>query len=242
LSSNTLIEKASEYNLLHPWLGRGLLTNTGDNWRSRRKLLTPAFHFKIIDEFIPIINRHSFTFVDRLKQTVGSTIDDICPYVTTCTLDIICETAMGVKINAQRDNNSEYVEAVNTLGESFNRRLFDISGWFDFIFYRTEYGQRFAKSLKVLHQFTRKIIRKRKQEILNKRTETSSLDEDSAVGRKKRKAFLDLLLEHHMSPESKLSEEDIREEVDTFMFEGMEENLISLSIYLRLNEMNEKNG
>ncbi len=227
MSSNTLIEKSSNYDLLHPWLGRGLLTNTGDKWRSRRKLLTPAFHFRIIDDFIPIINEHSFTFVDRLKLTVGSIIDDICPYVTSCTLDIICDTAMGVKINAQRDTNSEYVKAVYTLGESFMRRNLHMSGWFDFIFYRTEFGKQYTKSLNTLHQFTRQVIRDRKQEILHKKIDTSSLDEDSAVGRKRRMAFLNLLLEHHLSPESKLSEEDIREEVDTFMFEGMDENFIS---------------
>jgi cytochrome P450 len=183
--------------------------------------LTPAFHFRIIDDFIPIINEHSFTLVERLKQKVGTIIDDICPYVTTCTLDIICDTAMGVKINAQKDANSEYVNAVYVLGESFIRRNLDVSGQFDFIFHRTKFGKAYLQSLKTLHSFTRKVIRDRKEEILNKKSTDKSKDSDSVIGRKKRMAFLDLLLEHHLSTDSKLSEEDIREEVDTFMFEGI---------------------
>lgn len=49
LRSNTHINKSFSYDILLPFLGRGLLINTGHKWRNRRKLLTPAFHFKILD-------------------------------------------------------------------------------------------------------------------------------------------------------------------------------------------------
>ena len=111
------------------------------------------------------------------------------------------------------------------MGECFLERLTQPHYWADQIYYRSVPGQRFADNLIRLHGFTRKVIRDRKTEILNqtntiryKRTANGyiALEENE---KDQRKAFLDLLINHHIKT-SELTEEDIREEVDTFMFEG----------------------
>lgn len=89
LSSLTLIEKADEYEPIKEWLGDGLLISTGDKWHARRKVFTPAFHFKILEQFVEIFDKQSKIFVDNLRQFKGRDFD-IFPLITLCTLDIIC--------------------------------------------------------------------------------------------------------------------------------------------------------
>nr|CAD7256509.1 unnamed protein product [Timema shepardi] len=111
LSSNKLLDKGSNYQFLDKWLGTGLLTSTGTKWRNHRRIITPTFHFKILEDFLEVFNTNGRKMVDKLRKEVGGLEFDIHSYVTLCTLDIICETAMGISINAQDGGSADFVEA-----------------------------------------------------------------------------------------------------------------------------------
>ncbi|KAK6010648.1 hypothetical protein OSTOST_24298, partial [Ostertagia ostertagi] len=84
-----------------------------EKWRTRRKLLTPAFHFKVLNDFQVIHDRQAKIFVGQLEKMVSSEKEfDIFPFVKRCALDIICETAMGCHISAQENHQHPYVESV----------------------------------------------------------------------------------------------------------------------------------
>lgn len=113
LSSNKILTKGKGYELLHSWLGTGLLTSVGEKWHTRRRLFTPAFHFRILDDFMSTINAQSFILAKKLGELSRANRKfDILPVVTMCTLDTICETVMGTTIYAQSDESNPYVSAV----------------------------------------------------------------------------------------------------------------------------------
>ena len=55
-NTTTLLNKSGDYDPMEKWLGSGLLISGHEKWQKRRKMLTPAFHFKILDDAQIIFN------------------------------------------------------------------------------------------------------------------------------------------------------------------------------------------
>ncbi len=221
--------KGRSYNFLHPWLGTGLLTSngneSGDKWHTRRKMLTPAFDFSIVKQFVSVFNEQSRILVQVLDAHCNATKDgtksvDVFPIVTHATLDVICAAAMGRHFNAQLETNNEYASSVKLASELIWTRITTPFLNPDFIWKMSPQGRKLKALLKVLHGFTDRVIAERRAS----RQKPSSAAADSSGNDGRRLAFLDLLLENES-----LSDSDIREEVDTFMFEGHDTTASGLS-------------
>ncbi|XP_036911115.1 cytochrome P450 4V2 [Sturnira hondurensis] len=219
LTNSKEIDKSHLYTFLEPWLGQGLLTSTGYKWRSRRKMLTPTFHFTILEDFLDVMNEQANVLVNKLKRHVDGEAFNCFIYITLCALDIICETAMGKNISAQSDGDSKYVRAVYRMTNMVYRRMKMPWLWFDFFYLMFKEGWEHKRTLQIVHNFTNNVINERATEI--ERAEECQNDEkDAAPSKKKCRTLLDLLLNVTDEEGRKLSHDDIREEVDTFMFEG----------------------
>ncbi|XP_011701424.1 PREDICTED: cytochrome P450 4C1-like [Wasmannia auropunctata] len=159
-----------------------------------------------------------------LKDMKGS-VDDLMSFISHHTLNAICETAMGTSLQDMKsDVQQQYREAVYDIGEILIYRL--MRPWLTpkMIFSLTSMGEKHEKALKILHGFTEKIIAERKQYHEStggrylKHLEDDTVDDKEIIGiKKKRLAMLDLLI---ATAHNGLSDMDIREEVDTFLFEG----------------------
>ncbi|KAL3876313.1 hypothetical protein ACJMK2_034175 [Sinanodonta woodiana] len=238
ISSSKHMDKSVDYRFLHPWLGTGLLTSTGDKWRSRRKMLTPSFHFRILNDFLSVFNDQAKILEKKLRAKTDGADFNIYTYIALCTLDIICETAMGRNVNAQGNSDSAYVKAVNRITELTILRQRSPWLWPDFIFNLTRDGKDYKKCLKILHEFTEKVIRE-KEEARSMDEKTLTMDDmlkdrdEDDIGKKKRLAFLDMLLCAVENGE-KLPFLDVREEVDTFMFEGHDTTAVATNWAIHL--------
>ncbi|CAH1732233.1 cytochrome P450 4C1 [Aphis gossypii] len=230
LKSSVHIDKNLEYNLLLPFIGTGLVTNSGPQWFKRRKLLTPTFHFNILEDFIPLIEKQCKTLVKVLRKELNNVTGfDIKPYAKLAALDTIGITAMGCEFNSQENSQLEYVKALDELTAIMQKRF--ITPWLkpNFLFNLTSLSKRQNACIDVIHTFTKKVIKDRKDnyKLFNNQMSDANKNEIHH-GKKYNKALLDLLLE--LSDDGKiLSDKDIQEEVDTFMFAGVDTSSVTLS-------------
>ena len=134
---------------------------------------------------------------------------------------------MGTRVNAQGDADSEYVKNIYMVNKVVFRRIRDPLLRMDAMFKWKEPQQskEYYDGVKMMQGFTRDIIRKRMQQ---RKYDQENADNIGQGQEKKRTAFLDLLLECYDKGE--IDFEGIREEVDTFLFEGHDTTSAALNM------------
>ncbi|CAG9771771.1 unnamed protein product [Ceutorhynchus assimilis] len=228
-SSSTHIEKSVQYEFMNNWLGLGLLTSKGSHWRKHRKAITPAFHFSILKDFIAVFDSNGTNLIKRLKGEVGKDSTEISKVVSLYALDVICEATMGVRVNALEQENSEYIKSVKALCSIIVDRIF--SPLHPLLYPITWNYYKEKRALKVVHAYVEDVISQRIEEKSKKNLNKDRHKMEEDFGLKRRLAFLDLLLETTIDGQL-LSKRDLRDEVNTFMFEGHDTTSTAISFCL----------
>lgn len=70
----------------------------GQKWKAHRKMLTPSFHFKILEQFTGVFNRNGDILTHRLSSHVDGPQFDITSYITMCTLDVVCGKSLSCRM------------------------------------------------------------------------------------------------------------------------------------------------
>ncbi|XP_020278699.1 cytochrome P450 4C1-like [Pseudomyrmex gracilis] len=241
LGSTKHVEKSYIYTIFHPWLQTGLFTSKGSKWHTRRKILTPAFHFTILKQFIDIFIEESNRMVATLKNAKEPVVKELLSFMSNHTLNIICESAMGISLE-NSTKLEHYHNALYQIGEVIVYRFLRPWLYNEWIIALLPIGRKQRKLVRTLQNFTEKIIAERKQ--YHKRTDGrylkniendtyTEVDDTEIIGTKKRRlAMLDLLIA--MSQENNLTDSDIREEVDIFTFAGHDTTALTATFALML--------
>jgi len=221
--------KATAYSWVDYWLGSGLLTATTANglWKRKRRMITPAFHFNIIQRYIPLFGTHSEKLIekwlDEAKRNPGKPID-IVANITTSALDIIGECAFGYHFDALEQGREKhpYVKAVYSVTDRIYDRAFRPWLYPVWIFNQSAIGKEYNQSVEIIHKFASDVITERRALL----STPEGLEE---LKNKKKLDFVDILLTSRNENDEELSDREIRDECNTFIFEGHDTTSAALS-------------
>lgn len=214
---------------------------TGSKWHTRRKILTPAFHFNILQQFIGAFVRHATDLTEQLESHVDAAFVDVLSLVTTFTLGSICgkkcdsllaplkifhilETAMGFRLDPNSKEQISYKNAITRVNQNVQEALVRPIHYYFFTKICTPLYWQQMFVIRKLHAFTNRVIQERRTSFSAASNEETEIDDFTT---KKRMAMLDLLF-FAKEKTGIIDNEGIREEVDTFMFEGHDTTSMSL--------------
>ena len=208
--------KTPDYSVLEPWLGEGLLIAEGKKWLRNRRLLTPAFHYSILKNYTSIYNTCVAVLVQKWKGSAERNMPvHVFHDISSMSLDIILQCSFSCKANCQGGGKRHpYAEACCQLVEQCSERFVSLLYRIDWIYWNTSHGKRMKELCKIVHDHAEQVIRERREVL------ASQEQENVAYEKRKHLDFLDILLMARDEEDQGMSDLEIRNEVDTFMFEG----------------------
>ncbi|CAI9152240.1 unnamed protein product [Rangifer tarandus platyrhynchus] len=203
------------YRFMIPSVGKGLVNLSGPRWFQHRRLLTPGFHFNTLKSFVEVMVQSVNIMLDKWEKICGSqdTLMDIYEHIDLMTLDVLMKCIFSWETNCQTDGSHEdYVKATGEGSNILMHRVYNFFYHYDLIFKLSPLGHRMRKINKMLHQYTDRLIKDRKN---------SPKDENKQANTQKRKYrdFLDIVLSAQAENDS-FTDLDVRSEVNTFMLAG----------------------
>ncbi|KAI9563276.1 hypothetical protein GHT06_010734 [Daphnia sinensis] len=240
LASSKHITKSSDYSNFSNWLGNCMFTSTGAHWKNRRRLVTPGFHFQNHNNFIDIFNEKSSNCAaefERIIDAHGVTKIDVTHLMAKCSLDIICETAMGQQTKLEKEKEI-YVSNIHRICQIFVERV--NRPWLsnDWIYKFCSLGRESELCINALHAFTNKVTRERREVLLQHPNKNSNQIEISEIVKgkpqsKSRFAIVDGLIEASNNG-ADLDDNGIREEIDLITFAGYDTTSAAMVWFLYL--------
>jgi cytochrome P450 len=212
------------YNMLVPWLGEGLLISEGQRWLRSRRLLTPAFHFEILKGYIPVYNDRVSVLLEKWTECASENKPVLVhDSMSALSLDIILRCAFSFEGNCQTGGEKHpYAKACCDLVHQCSERVMNPLYVLDILYWLLPHGRKMRRLCNFVHEYAEKVIAKRRVDLQHiKRGEESNESLQKEV-RKTRKYldFLDILLTAVDEEGNGMSDLHIRNEVDTFLFEG----------------------
>jgi len=209
-NSPAALDKDIVYNFAENVFGEGILTATGHKWKRNRKLIQPAFSQKNLDRFVDVFCKNVEVMLKLMKP---NEIFDVCDMLGRCAVDIVCESAMGVNVNAQT-GDSKYYKSLCKYTDVLAKRLFNPFLHPDFIYKLSRDNKINEECAKYLVDFSESVIKRKKQEYIENKAKKLSKPQSNSESNKK--MFLEMLLDMNDTG-ANFTDLEIKDEVNTFV-------------------------
>ncbi|CAG9814837.1 unnamed protein product [Phaedon cochleariae] len=227
---NNVLEK-QETIRYNDYPGRtGLIAASVKVWKRHRKMIMPTFSQKILNSFMDKFNEKAQILCKQMDEHVGQKNVDFYDMISKCTLDIICETAMGIGMNTQTIP-SDYDSSMNRLIELICLRAMNVRYHIEFIWKLSSAGKSWKKPYEICRNFTSNVIKKKIEEHTCNSKET-------VVETRRTEPFLDYLVKTES-----FTEQELCDEVNTVLAAGTETSartvlsmMMALGVYQDIQE------
>lgn len=199
--------------LMKSMFRNGLLAIDGEIWRKHRKIVRAAFQNNILDKFVGNFAMYSCILADRLDEISDGKFHNIYVFFSQCTLDVICDTVFGYKLNAQANNRTEVVNSILGILDHVVEHL--VRPWlhFDWVHKLTKSCTKYTDAIEHLNSIIIDSISLRKE----KHALMLASGEDIQLDKMKNPLLLDTLLLNES-----LSMDDILGEISSIAGAGAE--------------------
>ncbi|XP_014204927.1 cytochrome P450 4C1-like [Copidosoma floridanum] len=229
LRSGTFIVKSKTYGILKPWVGKGLLTAKGNKWHIHRHVVRSGFEEDVLKHYLTAINKKADVLMKQISAKVRpkSSIN-IFSLAMKYAFDMTCETVLGIDVDTLQKSDNACSRAVKDFCEAATERYWRAWVTSDFIFYRKKLGKKMLRTVKILRDLTKNVLKQKQTE---RQSEKQSVEENRGernTETKESSTLLDHILDKNETFQQPLTFEEIRQELDTFLFLGY--NTISSAI------------
>ncbi|KAG0435988.1 hypothetical protein HPB47_018206 [Ixodes persulcatus] len=199
-----------------------LQASTGETWRNRRKLMAPAFHVRVLDNYMRVFNESADLLVKHMCSAADEAPDDpirLFKSMQKCAMDIIGEVTMEAKFQLQENKNISFMNAFNRVMFLVSVRAFRPWLWIQNLYDNTLEGKSYEADVQEMITLSNSIMHKQKDKLQSTEVLPKSGSEDDELNIKRETILMNILLRRHMQ-DSSYTLDDVRNDNDTIVSAG----------------------
>ncbi|KAI0062953.1 cytochrome P450 [Artomyces pyxidatus] len=223
-------------------VGCGMFAAESETYSRHRRVATPAFSWRNLRALIPLVFNKGEELKDKWKEMMEQQVAesgrksgmslklDVCHWVSRATFDVVGLAAFDYQFNAVQDESNELLCAYKDMFETAVAQSTSVQALISVYFplwakiFPSKGSEAILRGQETIRRVASKLVQQKKAWILAGGEETDKLHGG--------KDLLSLMLKSNLAtdvPESeRLSDEDILNNVNTFMFAGTD--TISLAV------------